>query len=64
MPIKDVMAYRKLQRQLGEIQVALKLASGVLKDYPTLNELEIGVSSLLRAKNNLFQRILSSERVG
>lgn len=64
MPIKDEMAYRKLQRQLGEIQVALKLASGVLKDYPTLNELEIGVSSLLRAKNNLFQRILSSERVG
>jgi len=64
MPIKDEMAYRKLQRQLGEIQVALKLASGVLKDYPTLNELEIGVSSLLRAKNNLFQRILSSEKVG
>lgn len=64
MPINDEMAYRKLQRQLGEIQVALKLASGVLKDYPTLNELEIGVNSLLRAKNNLFQRILSLEKVG
>jgi hypothetical protein len=64
MPINDEMAYRKLQRQLGEIQVALKLASGVLKDYPTLNELEIGVNSLFRAKNNLFQRILSLEKVG
>ena len=60
----DEMAYRRLQRQLGEIQVALRLANTVLKDQPSLNGLALGVDSLLSAKNDLFHRILAMEKVG
>lgn len=58
---KDELAYRRLQRQLGEIQVSLKLANSILKDNPRVRGLQMGVEGLLSAKADLFQKIKQME---
>lgn len=58
--IKNELAYRHAQRQLGELQVALRLANSILKEseYPGLRK---GVEGLIEAKQALFKSIISME---
>lgn len=60
MPI-DEQLYRRTQRQLGEVQVALKLALGVAKAIPDLDGLEGACFGLLSAKNALMKSIFKME---
>lgn len=58
---QDELTYRRHQRQLGEIQVALRLTNSVLKDHPTMPGLEEAVAGLLKAKTGLFRRVVEME---
>lgn len=58
---QDELLYRRLQRQLGEIQVALRLTNSVLKDHPTMPGLNDAVQGLLKAKTGLFRRVVELE---
>jgi hypothetical protein len=58
---QDELLYRPLQRQLGEIQVALRLTNSVLKDHPTMPGLNDAVQGLLKAKGSLFRRVVDLE---
>ena len=58
---QDELLYRRLQRQLGEIQVALRLTNSVLKDHPKMTGLEEAVQGLLKAKGSLFRRVVGLE---
>jgi len=62
MPIvENELLYRRTQRQLGEIQVALKLALGVAKALPNLEGIEASCFSLLSAKNAIMKSIFEME---
>lgn len=58
----DEVLYRRRQRQLGEIQVAIRLAVSILKDQPNIPGLAQGVDGLLRAKTSLFQTVIAMEQ--
>ena len=53
--------YRRLQRQLGEIQVALTLANNVHKAMPDQPDLARAVRALLQSKQFLFGKVLDME---
>ena len=61
MAAKNEMEYRRLQRQLGEIQVALGLTNGVHKAMPGNPDLAHAVRYLLQVKQQLFQAVLKME---
>lgn len=61
MAVRNELAYRRLQRQLGEIQVALGLANGVHKAMPGNPDLAHAVRYLLQVKQQLFQAVLKME---
>ena len=63
MPLrmKNELAYRHIQRQLGEIQVALRLANSILKEDSALPGLGKGVEGLIEAKQAMFKRIMAME---
>ena len=54
--------YRKTQRQLGEVLVALKLTLEAQKQNPDLPGLSQALTGLLAAKNALMQRVFAMER--
>lgn len=58
---KDEVHYRKTQRQLGEVLVALKLALDAQKQNPTLPGTDMALQGLLAMKNGLMTRILEME---
>ncbi|MEN6533987.1 MAG: hypothetical protein ABFD89_10020 [Bryobacteraceae bacterium] len=64
MAVKIGSEYRRHQRHLGEIQVALGLANGVHKAMPGNQDLSLAVVYLLRCKAELFNRILAMEIAG
>ena len=64
MAVRNESEYRRLQRHLGEIQVALSLANGVHKAKPGDPELAKAVRSLIQVKQGLFQQILRLESEG
>jgi len=61
MAAVNELEYRRLQRQLGEIQVALGLANGVHKAKPGNPDLAHAVRYLLQVKHQLFQAVLRME---
>ena len=62
MPIVlDEMRYRRLQRELGEVQVALKLTLGVMRGAPGIGGLERACEGLLEAKRELMGKVMEME---
>ena len=61
MAVINEVEYRRLQRQLGEIQVALGLTNGVHKAIPGNPDLAYAVRYLLQVKQQLFQAVLRME---
>jgi len=61
MAVRNELEYRRLQRHLGEIQVALGLANGVHKAKPGNPDLAHAVRYLLQVKQQLFQAVLRME---
>ena len=55
------LAYRRKQRELGEVQVALKLAVDLHKAMPRNPDLAHVVRYLLQVKQQLFQAVLKME---
>jgi hypothetical protein len=62
MDVKQEMLYRKTQRQLGEVQVALQLLAGVIKQAPWVPGLEVACNEAHKAKGALMQKIFQMER--
>ena len=61
MAVRNELEYRRLQRHLGEIQVALGLTNGVHKAKPGNPDLAHAVRYLLQVKQQLFQAVLRME---
>lgn len=55
------LAYRRKQRELGEVQVCLKLAVDLHKAMPGNPDLAHAVRYLLQVKQQLFQAVLKME---
>jgi hypothetical protein len=62
MPLCDELLYRKTQRLLGEIQVAIKLALDIKKQRGDLPGLSQAIPALLEAKSSLVQEVFAMER--
>ena len=56
------LAYRRKQRELGEVQVCLKLAVDLHKAMPGNLDLAHAVQYLLQVKQQLFQAVLRMEK--
>lgn len=61
MAAGNELEYRRLQRHLGEIQVALGLTNGVHKAKPGDPDLAHAVRYLLQVKQGLFKKVLDME---
>ena len=61
--INDDREYYKAQRRLGEIQVAVKLLVGVLKEVPEFPELEKACANAVWAQKLLMRRVREMERI-
>ncbi|MBA4274814.1 MAG: hypothetical protein C0436_04075 [Alphaproteobacteria bacterium] len=60
MATKEI-AYRRKQRELGEVQVCLKLAIDLHKAMPWNPDLAHAVRYLLQVKQGLFRKVLDME---
>ena len=58
---KDEIIYRRTQRQLGEVQVALSLMVGVMKQAPWVPGLEVACSEAHKAKGAIMSKIFQME---
>lgn len=54
-------AYRRKQRELGEVQVCLKLAIDLHKAMPHMGDLSQAVRSLLQAKQRMLTEVIKME---
>jgi hypothetical protein len=62
LEVKDEIVYRRTQRQLGEVQVALQLMAGVMKQAPWVPGLQVACSEAHKAKSALMQKVFRMER--
>ena len=62
LEVKDEIIYRRTQRQLGEIQVALSLMVGVMKQAPWVPGLEVACAEAHKAKGAIMQKVLRMEQ--
>jgi len=58
---QDVLAYRRKQRELGEVQVALKLAIDLHKANPHMEYLVRAVRALLACKQEMLTEVIRME---
>ena len=55
------LAYRRKQRELGEVQVALKLAVDLHKANPHMGDLTQAVRSLIQVKQRMLSEVIRME---
>ena len=55
------LAYRRKQRELGEVQVALKLAVDLHKANPHMGDLTQAVRSLFQVKQRMLSEVIRME---
>jgi len=55
------LAYRRKQRELGEVQVALKLAVDLHKANPHMGDLTQAVRSLIQVKQRMLSEVINME---
>ena len=53
--------YRRTQRQLGEVQVSLRLLADLIKSDPTIEGLEEAVAAVHKVKGFMFKRVTALE---
>jgi hypothetical protein len=63
MPInpKNELHYRVVQRRLGEIQVAIRLAASLAKDDPAIPGLNKALEAMVEAKSYLMKIVIRME---
>ena len=58
---QNELAYRRKQRELGEVQVCLRLAVDLHKANPHMGDLTQAVRSLLQAKQRMLTEVIKME---
>lgn len=55
------LSYRRKQRELGEVQVALKLSVDLHKANPHMGDLTQAVRSLIQVKQRMLSEVIKME---